>query len=159
MFLHKKENEWPWGEYGPCNQPYWTAEATPPQWMKDFDIFGQRGEGRWKFHIFLKDCLCSLKVWFRWSSHHGSAKMNLTGIHEDTGSIPALTQWVKDSMLLWLWCRPVAAAPIGPLAREPPSAVGAALKIQKKMYIYDLGDMQSQLRGYRTESSFFQSDW
>ena len=33
--------------------------------------------------------------------------------------------------LLWLWHRPVAAAPIGPQACKPPYAVGAALKRQK----------------------------
>ena len=36
-----------------------------------------------------------------------------------------------DPMLLWLWCRPAASAPIRPLAWEPPYAVGAALKRQK----------------------------
>ena len=30
--------------------------------------------------------------------------------------------------MLWLWHRPVATAPIRPLAWEPPYAVGAALK-------------------------------
>ena len=37
--------------------------------------------------------------------------------------------------MLWLWCRLAAAAPIRPLAWEPPYAAGAALentKIQKK---------------------------
>ena len=37
----------------------------------------------------------------------------------------------SDPTLLWLWCRPMAIAPIGPPAWEPPYAVGAALKRQK----------------------------
>ena len=36
----------------------------------------------------------------------------------------------SDLVLLWLWCSPVATALIGPLAWEPPYAVGAALKRQ-----------------------------
>ena len=45
-----------------------------------------------------------------------------------------------DPVLLWLWRRPAAAAPIRPLAWEPPYAEGAALekakreKLQKKLY-------------------------
>ena len=33
------------------------------------------------------------------SSHCGSAEMNLTSIHEDTGLIPGLDQWVGDLVL------------------------------------------------------------
>ena len=33
---------------------------------------------------------------------------------------------------LWLWCRAAAAAPILPLAWEPPYAAGAALERQKQ---------------------------
>ena len=40
-----------------------------------------------------------------------------------------------DLVLLWLWCRPVATAPIHPLAWEPPYAVGVALKRQKEKKI------------------------
>ena len=36
-----------------------------------------------------------------------------------------------DLVLLWLWCRPAATAPIRPLAWEPSYAVDAAIKRQK----------------------------
>ena len=38
----------------------------------------------------------------------------------------------SDPALLWLWSRLGATAPIGPLAWEPPCAMGAALKRPKK---------------------------
>ena len=74
--------------------------------------------------------------------------MNPTRNHEVAGSVPALAQCVKrsdvavncgvgcrrssDPTLLWLWCRLVATAPIGPLAWEPPCAAGAALEKAKR---------------------------
>ena len=73
---------------------------------------------------------------------------NPTRNHEFEGSIPGLTQWIKDPgvavscsvghrhgsdlVLLWLWCRPAATAPIRSLAWESPYAVSTALKMQKK---------------------------
>ena len=67
-------------------------------------------------------------------------------MRKEADSIPGLAQWVKgsrvavscgcrrglDVALLWLWCRPAAAAPIRPLAWEPPYAVGVALNRQNK---------------------------
>ena len=57
---------------------------------------------------------------------------NLTRNHEVTGWIPGLAQWVKDLVLLWLWCRLVATAPIRLLAWEPPYAAGVALEKAKR---------------------------
>ena len=64
------------------------------------------------------------------------------------GSIRGLAQWVKgsgiavscgigcrrgsDPLLLWLWRRLEATAPIRPLAWEPPYAVRAAQEIAKR---------------------------
>ena len=71
---------------------------------------------------------------------------NPTRKHEVVGSIPGLAQWLRiqhcrelwcrskrwlDPVLLWLWRRPVATAPIRPLAWKPPYAAGVALKRQK----------------------------
>ena len=72
------------------------------------------------------------KIWEIWSSHRGAAEMNLHRNHEVVGSIPGLTQWVKDLVLLWLWCKLAAVTPIRPLAWEPLYVVGAALKRPKK---------------------------
>ena len=41
----------------------------------------------------------------------------------------------SDPALLWLWRRPVATAPIGPLAWEPPYAAGVALEKAKRQKI------------------------
>ena len=49
--------------------------------------------------------------------------------------------------LLWLWRRPAAIAPIGPLAWEPPYAAGAALKSKKKQKPKFLHFTNEKMRG------------
>ena len=58
--------------------------------------------------------------------------MNSARLQKDADAIPGLAQWVVDPGLLWLWCRPAAAALIRPLGWELPYAAGAALKSRKK---------------------------
>ena len=63
----------------------------------------------------------------------GSAVMNPTSFHEEVGLNPGPAQWVKDLLLPWLWHRPVAEAPIQPLALELPSICPTvALKTNKQ---------------------------
>ena len=45
----------------------------------------------------------------------------------------------SNLVVLWLWCRLAAAAPIRSLAWELPSAAGAALKSKKKKEIFTCG--------------------
>ena len=69
----------------------------------------------------------------------------------------------SDPMLLWLWCRPEATAPIPPLAWEPPYAAGAALGGKKEMCTSQFRKAFSFLKGgYRLLSrmlSFWKYIW
>ena len=51
----------------------------------------------------------------------------------------------SDPMWLWLWHRQIATALIGPLAWEPPYAVGAALKKKKRLRMQLLANLCATL--------------
>ena len=44
----------------------------------------------------------------------------------------------SEPLLLWLWCRLAAAAPIQHLAWEPPCTAGAALKRHTKNFLKEV---------------------
>ena len=81
-----------------------------------------------KYHLTLVRMAIINKTTNKRSSCHGAVEMNPTSIHKDASSIPGLAQWGKDLVLLWLWCRLAATAPVRLLAWEPPYAAGAAIK-------------------------------
>ena len=56
------------------------------------------------------------KMWYNGVPIVAQWLTNPTSNHEVAGSNPGLTQWVKDLVLQWLWCRPAATAPIRPIA-------------------------------------------
>ena len=53
---------------------------------------------KWGIYVCV-DIAVSFKIKNLESSHGDSAVMNPISIHEDTGSIPGLPQWVKDPVL------------------------------------------------------------
>ena len=66
------------------------------------------------------------------SSHCGTAEVNPPSTHKNAGLIPGLTQWVGNLVLLWLWHRPAAVAPIQPLGTSVCCGCGPKKQKEKK---------------------------
>ena len=65
--------------------------------------------------------------WKSGSSHYGSAVMNLTSIHDDTGSIPGLARWVKNPMCFELGFPVVAVAQAGSCSSDYTPSLRASI--------------------------------
>ena len=68
---------------------YQYCEESCAKYLKNHQVNSIKG-----FFVCLYVCFNSSL-----SSHPGSAVMRPTSIHKDEGSIPGLTQWVKDPAL------------------------------------------------------------
>ena len=67
--------------------------------QKEFEVLAFLGlAGQSADHIH--ENLCKNSKFSEGSSYHGSMVTNPISIHEDTGSILGLAQWVKDLVLL-----------------------------------------------------------
>ena len=74
-----------------------------------------------------------VKLEYGGSSRRGAVESSPTRNHEVAGSTCGVgRRHGSDLVLLGLWCRPAAAAPIQPLAWGPPHASGVALKSKKQ---------------------------